>query len=45
MKAAIGREFRHPLLIEDGPIRSSGRGHVTVQMEAPGLYRTGIARA
>jgi hypothetical protein len=51
MKAAMGREFRHPLLIEDRPIRSSGRdvtvqirGHVTVQIEAPGLCRTGIAR-
>jgi D-arabinose 1-dehydrogenase-like Zn-dependent alcohol dehydrogenase len=45
MKAAVAGEFRQALVIGDRPIPSSGRGHVTVQMEASGLYRTDIARA
>ena len=36
MKAAVADEFRQPLVVEDRPIPSSGRGQVTVQMEAFG---------
>jgi alcohol dehydrogenase, propanol-preferring len=45
MKAAVVREFGQPLVIEDRPIPSPGRGQVTVRMEASGLCHTDIHAA
>ena len=45
MKAAVVREFGQPLVMEDRPIPSPGRGQVTVRMEASGLCHTDIHAA
>jgi hypothetical protein len=45
MKAAVVREFGQPLVMEDRPIPSPGRGQVTVRMEASGLCHTDIHSA
>src|SRR5580704_6817363 len=45
MKAAVVREFGQPLVLEDRPIPSPGRGQVTVRMEASGLCHTDIHAA
>jgi propanol-preferring alcohol dehydrogenase len=45
MKAAVVREFRQPLVIEDRPIPEPGPGQITVRMEASGLCHTDIHAA
>src|SRR5580693_5012166 len=45
MRAAVVREFGQPLVMEDRPIPSPGRGQVTVRMEASGLCHTDIHAA
>ncbi|MEG3089561.1 alcohol dehydrogenase AdhP [Sphingomonas sp. PB4P5] len=42
MKAAVAREFRQPLSIEDVPIPAPGPGEVLVKIEATGVCHTDI---
>jgi len=45
MKAAVVREFKKPLAIEDRPIPEPGPGQVLVRVEASGLCHTDIHAA
>ncbi len=45
MKAAVVREFKQPLVIEERPIPVPGPGEVVVQIEASGLCHTDIHAA
>ena len=45
MKAAVVRELRAPLVIEDGPVPEPGPGQITVRTEASGLCHTDIHAA
>ncbi|HEU0213177.1 MAG TPA: alcohol dehydrogenase catalytic domain-containing protein, partial [Jiangellaceae bacterium] len=45
MKAAVVREFKKPLTLEDRPIPEPGPGQVLVRIEASGLCHTDIHAA
>jgi propanol-preferring alcohol dehydrogenase len=45
MKAAVVREFRQPLIIEDRPVPEPGDGQVLVKIEASGLCHTDMHAA
>ena len=45
MKAAVVRDLRAPLVIEDRPVPEPGPGQITVRMEASGLCHTDIHAA
>lgn len=45
MRAAVVKEFKHPIVIEDRPIPVAGAGEIVVQMEASGLCHTDIHAA
>jgi propanol-preferring alcohol dehydrogenase len=45
MKAAVVRNFRQPLVIEERPIPTPGHGEVVVRIEASGLCHTDIHAA
>jgi propanol-preferring alcohol dehydrogenase len=45
MRAAVVREFKQPLIIEDRPVPEPGDGQVLVKIEASGLCHTDIHAA
>src|ERR1700757_1824781 len=45
MKAAVVREFKRPLVIEDRPIPEPGDGQILVKIEASGLCHTDMHAA
>ena len=45
MKAAVVREFKRPLVIEDRPVPEPGDGQVLVKIEASGLCHTDMHAA
>ncbi len=45
MKAAVVREFKQPLIIEDRPVPEPGDGQVLVKIEASGLCHTDMHAA
>jgi len=45
MKAAVVRDFRQPLVIEDRPVPTPGHGEIVVRIEASGLCHTDIHAA
>jgi len=45
MRAAVVREFKQPLIIEDRPVPEPGDGQVLVRIEASGLCHTDMHAA
>src|SRR5213078_582141 len=45
MKAAVVREFKRPLVIEDRPVPEPGDGQVLIKIEASGLCHTDMHAA